>query len=204
MPGRVKYHHGHKHPTILASQRKTRLLFSRMAAAASPEQAVDSSLFANTADIKGSALNKETITWLVVVCVIVITSIIIVSCLLCRCRIRRRKAARAQGKKYSIFEGKRHSHHPSLEVTDGRNEHWAWNRYAEKPATGTDLNGFTVTPLSKAAVKPAAAYPAEPVIVEEEMSEMSPPHSRARKGGSRYYSGLTGTWKRMSQIGRAY
>jgi hypothetical protein len=72
---------------------------------------------------------------------------------------------------------------------------------------GTAADGFELTPLSKAAVGPAGspfeAFPAQPVVVDEEIDPLKPMYSRSR--GSRYYSGVQNAWKRVSQsIGRAY
>ena len=189
-PGRVKHRHStSRKPTIATAQRT---LYARMA-----EPDGGSSVFqlTNTADPKGSILNKQTIIWLVVVAIIVVATLVIVTCLLCRCNCKRRRAAR---KRHSNG----HSHHPSLEVTDGRNEHIAWSRNAPIRKESDNGGDFSLTPLSKATLRPAGAtHPAEPVIVEEEVPS-TPVY--ARNKGSRYYSGLRYSWKRISQIGRAY
>jgi hypothetical protein len=151
-------------------------------------------------------LSKEALIWITVLSVVVVATAIIVGILLCRCTCSRKKGAE---KKRQREDG--HSRHSSLEVTDGRNDHWAWNKkYAPSgPMTkdGTAADGFELTPLSKAAVGPAGspfeAFPAQPVVVDEEIDPLKPMYSRSR--GSRYYSGVQNAWKRVSQsIGRAY
>lgn len=94
-------------------------------------------------------------------------------------------------------------------MTDGRNDHWTWNKHAPFgpiDREGTDASGFMLTPLSKAAVTPAGSqfmvHPGEPVVVDEEIDPLTPAY--ARNKGSRYYSGMQSAWKRASQIGRAY
>jgi hypothetical protein len=173
--------------------------------------ASDSILSSTTVDAKSQIINKHTLTWLIVVAVIVAITFTVITCLLCRCKRRRSKAA---NKKKLNTAG--HSHHSSLAVTDGRNEHWAWNKNAPKPEVervGTGQSGYSMTPLAKAAVKPAGYFddsraPAVHVVEEDAVSPLSPPWRRGQqqqqKTGSRYYSGFSNAWKRISQIGRAY
>jgi hypothetical protein len=76
----------------------------------------------------------------------------------------------------------------------------------------TGQSGYSMTPLAKAAVKPAGhgygeAHPGVRVVEsEDDVSPSSTPvHARRQKQArSRYYSGLSNAWKRISQIGRAY
>ena len=186
MPGRVKYKQV-KRPAIPAAQRD---IIPRM-----EDPAQTTSIFENnTADTHGSMLNKQTIIWLVVISIIVIATLIIVTCLLCRCKCRKRKLKR---------HSNGHRYHPSLEVTDGRNEFNAWNRNAP-PRAETYDSAISLEPLTKVAVRPAGvAYLAEPVVVEEAPLTVTSPTYAGKKGSS-YYSGLSQAWKRVSQIGRAY
>ena len=187
MPGRVKHRPSTK-STISFSQRR---VHARMV---DPAQ-TSSAFHLDTAGTKGLVLNKQTIAWMVVVAVMVLITLIVVSILLCRCTCRKRRKRR------------RHSngelHRLSYEVTDGRNEFTAWNRNA-RPRFELDQNGFSFTPLAPAAVKSAGdVHPGEPVIVDE--GPQTPVYARSR--GSRYYSGMSNAWKRvsrLSQIGKAY
>ncbi|KAK5174327.1 uncharacterized protein LTR77_001407 [Saxophila tyrrhenica] len=185
--------------------------------AATPATPTDGSslLSANTADPKSEILNKHTIAWLVVIVVIVLASLVIISCLLCRCKRRRKKRMNAAG----------HSHHASLEVTDGRNIHSAWNKNApHRPIDMLDQTrdgavAISLMPLTKAAVRPAGyskeVVPGVSVVEEEEddaVSQLTPVYGRNRGAtgmrreatGSRYHSVLSNAWKRISQIGKAY
>ena len=203
MPGRIKYRH-HSHSTIPHARQRKVISHLTCRSMADSNTGVDaSSIFSSNTGSNGFHLNKSTIVWLTIICVIVLAMLVIISCLLCRCK-RRSKRAKRQSE-----GGTWHTHHPSLEVTDGRNEHYAWNRKAVPPGQSrieTGESGFSLQPLTKAAIKPAGTsnYPAEPMIVEEEVPIPGTPVFHARKTPSRYYSGLSSAWKRLSQIGRAY
>ena len=189
MPGRVKHRHARlKHKPTPPEHTK---LLERMA---------DTDQTGTDFDLHSSLghgepiLSKQAIAWIVIVTVIVITAFIIISWLLCRCK--RRKKSKV--KRHSNG----HRHHPSLEVTDGRNEHLAWNKNAKPRKTDTDESGFSLTPLSKGGVAPAGTvHPGEPVVVDEVPSS---PVYPTRHNRGKYYSGLGSVWQRVSQIGRAY
>lgn len=192
MPGRVKHRHSTtRKPTIQVAQR---IITARIADATDS----GSSIFQNNTADPERMFNTQTIVWLVIVSLIVVATLTIVACLLCRCR-------RAKRKRHSNG----HSHHPSLEVTDGRNAHFAWNKTFAPMKSETEGSGSSLTPPSKAAVRPAGdvVHPGDPVIVEGEEVLATPVYVRNK--GSRYYSGfsqsrLSSAWKRISQIGRAY
>ena len=68
----------------------------------------------------GPRLSRGAIIWLVIVMIVVLSVLGVVSWLLCSCKYRRFRHVRrhSNGERY----------HPSLEITDGRNEFSAWNR----------------------------------------------------------------------------
>ena len=144
-------------------------------------------------------LDKKSLIWLTILSVIVVTTILLVAWLLFRCTCRRKKVIRRHSNG--------HRHHPSLEVTDGRNQFQAWNKNVTPgDRIGTELSGMSLTPLTKGAYISAArageldAHPGTPVVVEE--APLSPVFQRSK--ASKYYSGVSGKWKRISQIGKAY
>ena len=182
MGGRVKYR-----PGARPGQRRdlTQLV----------ERQANATLFdSTTSGAQPFKLDKQTIAWLVILSVIVVTAMVVVGWLLCRCQCRKRRI-----KRYSNG----HRYHPSLEMNDDRNGFDSWNRNAP-PRMGTDEGGPVLEPLNRAFVQPAGfAHPGEPVIVEEEpLSSVSSAHTR--KTGSKYFSGMSSAWRRVSQIGRAY
>ena len=191
MPGRVKHHH---HPTIPNAQRGFRKNLARMAQSNTPFLQLNSQ--------SKPTPSKEAIVWISILSVIVVATLIIVSILICRCTCSRKKRAARKRNRAG------HSHHASLEVTDGRNDHWTWNRHAPFGPVDrewTDASGCMLTPLSKAAVRPAGSqftvHPGEPVVVDDKVDPLTPVY--AKNKGSRYYSGIQSAWKRVSQIGRA-
>ena len=194
MPGRVKHHT----PTTAHAEGSSRKHFARMASA----QTSSFPSFSNQGGPPG--LSKEAIIWITVLSVVVVATAIIVGILLCRCTCSRKKRAARQR------HANGHSHHPSLEVTDGRNDHIAWNRsflpQGSRARDGTNDDGFEMTPLAKAAASRGREHlsvlPPRPVVVEEEIDPLTPVYSR--KKASRYYSGINNAWKRVSQIGKAY
>ena len=192
MPGRVKYRAFLK-PTVL---RPVARLAARMA---SPQQQAEDPVFNLSADKSRLTVSEASIIWLTVIGVVVLASFILVCWLLCRCTCRKKKMRR---------HSNGHRHHPSLEITDGRNEFHPWNSNAPplSPARAeTGESGISLQPLTRAAVKPAReVHPGEPVIVDEE-EPATPVYARSR--GSRYYSGISSvrnSLKRWSHIGRAY
>lgn len=162
-------------------------------------------LSSNTADPRSQIVNKSSLTWLIIICLLVVGALILISWLLCRCRRRRGK----DGQNFLNRAG--HSHHPSLEVKDGRNDHHAWYRHAPRQLELMDVSRMgtseSITPLAQAAVRHAGAgvY----VVDKEDDDDVSPLTTKFRREASgvkpnRYYSGLSDAWKRISQIGRAY
>ncbi|KAK3059113.1 hypothetical protein LTR09_000679 [Extremus antarcticus] len=170
MTGRVKYH---THPKPNLAARKPQAPSPppppspsppppSPSPTPSPNGGADTLLSTNTADPKSQLLNKSTLTWLTILILLVLGTLILISCLLCRCK-RRRKNAKGERKRGVNATG--HSHHPSLEVTDGRNGFGAWNRNAPHQEVGGVGGGMEMvdqtsageglTPLAKAAVKPA-------------------------------------------------
>lgn len=179
------------------------------AAPAVPAPAVtttQSSLFSSDpVDLKSQIINRHSLPWLIIACILLIGATVLISWLLCRCRRRRGK----DGKEFLNRAG--HRHHPSLEVKDGRNEHYAWYRHAPRQIEMGDVGRVgtseSITPLRHAAVRPAGTGVH---VVEEEEDDVSPLTTRfdrrvtSEVRPNRYYSGLSDAWKRISQIGRAY
>jgi hypothetical protein len=164
----------------------------------------------NTVDFTSTAgpttPSKQAIVWLTIVSVLVVATAIVVTILLCRCTCNRKKKERK-------YHANGHSHHSSLEVTDGRNDHAAWNRsftpVGPRTIDGADADGFALTPLARAAERPEPEHldvlQPRPIVIDEvdPLTPMSAP-ARMARGSSRYHSGVNAALKRVIQIGKVY
>jgi len=207
MPNRVKHNQHAQHHEPAHLKPRPHLAHLRRDEPGAPPAQAGSSIFDVSNGAKGITLNKPTIIWLVVVSVIVAASILTVCILLCKCKRRNKNVKR---------HSNGHRWHPSMEVTDGRNDFALWNRNAmprgkqdEAMRMGTFESGDSTTPLRPAAARATAPAVMEPVVVDYADGHGSTfaPNGGARPSvkNSRYYSKQRQSWwNRISQIGRAY
>ena len=141
---------------------------------------------------------RQAIIWLTLVSTIVFLTFVIVIYLLCNCSCRRRNRKVKERSESTIDK------HQSTQILDNRNDYRAWNPSAPlRPEE--DQDGFVLTPLTKAAVRPAGAeqHPGEPVVIEE-AEEGEGSRRRTNAKGPGYYTSWSGRFSRISGIGRAY
>ncbi len=211
MPGRAKIHLPPRPPAHHPHPKPMR----RQAPAPSQPQPTSSELFPGSSevDLKSQVINHDTLPWLIVVVTLVAATLVLISFLLCRCKRRRNR------KKRISKGGTQHRHYPSLEVSDGRNEFGAWNK--SLPQSQPQPVGLGISVVDHAGGSGGVANMwdergrgrVQPMRIAEDgddeaISPLTPARvrqaGRERAAGSRYYSGLSSAWKRVSQIGRAF